>query len=302
MLQPNRHGNSGNYRYGFNGKENDNEIKGEGNSIDYGARMLDPRIGRWFATDPLVSKFPSWSPFNFAMNTPLNMFDPDGKAPKNFNSPDDWIVVDKNGYFTGEIIKDDKVHGIQVVSEDGSYNRYTFNDQENDITFINRYISAQKSYFGEPDVEPIVNFVDKEYISNLQKERMSGGEKPWGVRHLYAYIQSQGGKMDGVQFLFPDFVQGKLPDKLRSTINVGNPPGDVMFFINNTEENKKAYNYMDFGNYNWGGAMYELGFKADDDLEYIKKEAQGNENGNDSNADQNAIGDGYSNAKKRNEE
>jgi hypothetical protein len=35
------------YRYGFNGKENDGETKGEGNSYDFGDRIYDPRIGRW---------------------------------------------------------------------------------------------------------------------------------------------------------------------------------------------------------------------------------------------------------------
>ena len=45
-LVPNRQGSSTAYRYGFNGKEMDNELKGEGNSYDFGARMYDPRIGR----------------------------------------------------------------------------------------------------------------------------------------------------------------------------------------------------------------------------------------------------------------
>jgi RHS repeat-associated protein len=39
------------YRYGYNGKEKDNEIKGEANSLDYGARIYDPRVGRWMCTD-----------------------------------------------------------------------------------------------------------------------------------------------------------------------------------------------------------------------------------------------------------
>ncbi len=31
---------SSDYRYGYNGKEKDDEIKGEANSLDYGARIL----------------------------------------------------------------------------------------------------------------------------------------------------------------------------------------------------------------------------------------------------------------------
>ncbi|MDR5591664.1 hypothetical protein [Christiangramia sp. SM2212] len=41
MLQPGRHGNSGEYRYGFNGEEKDDEIKGQGNHYNYGFRIYD---------------------------------------------------------------------------------------------------------------------------------------------------------------------------------------------------------------------------------------------------------------------
>jgi len=43
MLMPNRQLNAANYRYGFNGKENDNEVKGVGNQVDFGERVYDPR-------------------------------------------------------------------------------------------------------------------------------------------------------------------------------------------------------------------------------------------------------------------
>ena len=40
------------YRYGFNEKECDSEVSGEGNSYDFGARLYNPRIGRWLSRDP----------------------------------------------------------------------------------------------------------------------------------------------------------------------------------------------------------------------------------------------------------
>jgi RHS repeat-associated protein len=76
---PGRKFNGGDYRYGFNGKENDNEIKGEGNSVDFGARMYDSRLGRWFAKDPLEHKYPSLSTYAFVANMPTVAKDPDGK-------------------------------------------------------------------------------------------------------------------------------------------------------------------------------------------------------------------------------
>ncbi len=67
------------YRYGFNGMEKDNEMKGKGNSYDYGARMYDPRVGRWFSLDPYRQKYSSVSPYHFGFNNPIITIDPNGK-------------------------------------------------------------------------------------------------------------------------------------------------------------------------------------------------------------------------------
>lgn len=67
------------YRFGFNGKEKDNEIKGIGNSLDFGARLQDTRLGRWLSLDPLAKKYPFASPYNFVLNTPIWGKDPDGR-------------------------------------------------------------------------------------------------------------------------------------------------------------------------------------------------------------------------------
>ncbi|MBU2019491.1 MAG: hypothetical protein KJ941_07590, partial [Bacteroidetes bacterium] len=67
------------YRHGFNGMEKDDEIKGKGNSYDFGARMLDPRVGRWFKTDPLNYKQPDQSPYKAMLNCPILYSDPDGR-------------------------------------------------------------------------------------------------------------------------------------------------------------------------------------------------------------------------------
>lgn len=68
------------YRYGFNGHEKDDEIKGAGNSYNMGARLYDPRIGRTPTQDPAKKLYPGISPYAFAMNTPIQAIDPDGKV------------------------------------------------------------------------------------------------------------------------------------------------------------------------------------------------------------------------------
>jgi RHS repeat-associated protein len=59
------------YRRGFNGMEKDDELKGSGNSYDFGARMYDSRVGRFLSLDAFASKFASMSPFSFAANIPI---------------------------------------------------------------------------------------------------------------------------------------------------------------------------------------------------------------------------------------
>ncbi|EZH71527.1 hypothetical protein ATO12_06890 [Aquimarina atlantica] len=78
MLLPNRHGNSGDYRYGFQGQEMDNEVKGEGNSVNYKYRMHDPRVGRFFVVDPLFKEYPWNSVYAFSENRVIHMVELEG--------------------------------------------------------------------------------------------------------------------------------------------------------------------------------------------------------------------------------
>ncbi len=64
------------YRFGYNGKEDDDEWGKQ----DYGARIYDPRIGRWLSTDPLEHKYSSLSTYNSFLNNPNFYTDPDGKS------------------------------------------------------------------------------------------------------------------------------------------------------------------------------------------------------------------------------
>jgi RHS repeat-associated protein len=95
MLQPGRSYLSptegSRYRYGFNGKEDDNEVKGEGNQLDYGIRVYDPRLGRFLSKDPLQAKFPFYTPYQFAGNKPIWAVDLDGREDYIYN-----LVAAKN--------------------------------------------------------------------------------------------------------------------------------------------------------------------------------------------------------------
>src|SRR5690606_10928000 len=78
MLMPGRNGSESFYRYGFQGQEKDDEVKGEGNSINYKFRMHDPRVGRFFAVDPLTSKYPFLTPYQFSSNSTISLIELEG--------------------------------------------------------------------------------------------------------------------------------------------------------------------------------------------------------------------------------
>jgi len=119
----------GGYRYRFNGMEKDDEIKNvEGSSYDFGARMYDPRIGRWLMSDPLERYFPNMSPYNFAINNPILATDSEGESAI-VTIQGNKITVTATLYFYGNCAAEyatgitnsiqDNWNEIGVVTKDG---------------------------------------------------------------------------------------------------------------------------------------------------------------------------------------
>jgi RHS repeat-associated protein len=73
------------YRFGFNGMEKDNELKGVGNSLDFAFRIYDSRLGRFLSQDPLHQDYPWNSVYAFAENSPISGIDLEGLEYMNAN-------------------------------------------------------------------------------------------------------------------------------------------------------------------------------------------------------------------------
>jgi RHS repeat-associated protein len=88
------------YRYGFNGKENDNEVKKDGygspnigTQQDYGMRIYDGQLGRFLSVDPLSEHYPWYTPYSFGGNSPIKFIDLDGK--EEYDPTNDAFFVGK---------------------------------------------------------------------------------------------------------------------------------------------------------------------------------------------------------------
>lgn len=76
---PNRSSNFNSYRFGFNGKEKDDDGEwGELTHYDYGFRIYNPSIARFLSVDPLAPDYPWYTPYQFAGNMPIMAVDLDG--------------------------------------------------------------------------------------------------------------------------------------------------------------------------------------------------------------------------------
>jgi RHS repeat-associated protein len=87
MQMPGRNYSSDAYRYGFNGMEKDDEVKGSGNHMTTMWRQYDPRLGRFMTIDPKAKYLKSFSPYNFSLNSPIMLNDPNGDCPPGVNCP-----------------------------------------------------------------------------------------------------------------------------------------------------------------------------------------------------------------------
>lgn len=149
--------------YSFQGMEKDNEVKGEGNSYDFSARMLDSRVGRFLSLDPDKCKYPYLSPYCFASNSPIMFLDAEGKGIVNPKPPGH----DGNAfiYISNYILVVDGVRVNEVHGTDSQGNSWVY--KSGTVTFQGDIESNRVS--------------EKTFILQFDTQKSTAGNTPFNI-------------------------------------------------------------------------------------------------------------------------
>jgi RHS repeat-associated protein len=169
MQMPGRNASTGNYRYGFQGQETDDEVTGSESHVAWLYRCNDVRLGRFLSIDPLAPKYPELTPYQFSSNQPIHAPELEGLES---SAP---IKVGAPGFTDGETMN--TYSGSQAaVTQSGGANYQTGNfDMTNRTTgqtvtqntpdaIINDPQISVSSLYGGDDLQ-IVQIVDGSPVS-----------------------------------------------------------------------------------------------------------------------------------------
>ena len=78
-------------RFKYNGKEE--QVTWDLEWLDYGARMYDSGLGRWFGVDPFQESFISLSPYNYCSGNPMVFIDPSGALVTHYVDKDYNVLL-----------------------------------------------------------------------------------------------------------------------------------------------------------------------------------------------------------------
>jgi|GEM_PF-6123444 len=205
---PGRKFNSGDYRFGYQGSEKDDELKGEGNSYSTFFRQLDPRVGRWLSIDPKSSTTPWESPYMSMGGNPILNLDPLGdkwfdrntrQRAKEMRKSFRDVIKDNNTTMTDRNEARAGLKELKVLRKDKMKVRISVEN-----------VAPRGAYFSmsnngaEDMLEVVVPFIGRGVRSpNGYRNRSMAHE----LKHAYKYLK---GEISFTNALFPSRINGQI--------------------------------------------------------------------------------------------
>jgi RHS repeat-associated protein len=169
MEQVGRNYQGSDYRYGFNGKENDPEVVSTGQGTqDYGFRLYNPALGKFLSVDPLTKEYPELTPYQFASNTPIQSIDLDGLESFHYTLQKDDKGATK---LTLAGVNADFPY-LWYETGGGHYEKHSFiHVHYNDMTYNFMYVKHFEQFVSDPDNPKWIEETT-EYNHAVGEERM----------------------------------------------------------------------------------------------------------------------------------
>jgi RHS repeat-associated protein len=143
---------SGVYRFGFNGQEMDDEIKGGGNSLEFKFRIYDSRLGRFLSVDPLSPEYPWNSTYAFAENDVIRAVDLGGKEKQivvyqanNNGTVTQFQIIDNSTLENGHGPLGNGTYSITYSADGNTYNEaYATSDGDPIGSFVSMNVKTNE--------------------------------------------------------------------------------------------------------------------------------------------------------------
>ncbi|MES2141135.1 MAG: RHS repeat-associated core domain-containing protein [Bacteroidota bacterium] len=228
------------YKYGFNGKEKDDEVSGNGNQYDYGFRIYNPQLGRFLSVDPLSRTFPWYTPYQFAGNKPIVAIDLDGLEEfiiHNIYDEKNKVSLvriyryidavgktrDNNVHKDGKKVTDKKVMVLHYKADGSKYQEPTYQDEltktqskilKSKLTVATpitdgtlRYINAGEDGIGQKFSDG--SLLKTEGVPTVTVSPPEYTYSPKGIAPFYhsgVHVESGDGPVTGIATSFLDFA------------------------------------------------------------------------------------------------